>query len=187
MTDKELKYSTGSWHYRLVDYTWDYAPRNLCAYLRLLLLSFVCCPLFFVWRKMPELIQEQDRLCQILFIYGILVHFSMFMITVVSGGVITNYEATTETIGTTTVRTAVETKITIEWWWGWAFYFISILAVSALIGFTIGVLNLLDKIKHKKQNDPNMTRTIDLFTNYVHAKHNKICPRINFIDEEKNE
>ena len=219
-----LKYSKKSWHYRLIHYTWGKyqyypVPTNLCPYIRKLILSMICGPMFFVWRHLPNVIQRHDQLALALFVYGLAVHATMIIITVGVGGMMhvgtevvtmqNTYQCdipndltscvpigdhrTLETItemyfsgdGTRLVVESTESikqYIQIEWWWGWAFYILSVLAASGLFGVAVGIMAVIDAINHRKR-DYTKRRTTNIVKNYIESKHDKVCPCIVFTDE----
>lgn len=186
--DKELQYDVNSWHYRLGKYTWHWrpdsvywrytAPTNLCPYMRKILYAFICGPLFFMWRMLPSSIKDHELLAQILFTYGVLVHIAYFILGFVTGGIITDNDYENGEI----IKT---TKYVLEWWYGWAFYLASIGVVAAVGGIILGMGALIDIIKDKRRHDPNAGKTLEIFHDMIEANHEKICPRIRFVDKNK--
>lgn len=72
------------------------------------------------------------------------------------------------------------TVIEIEWWWGWAFYIISVLVLWAGFYLILGVGLLIDKIR-----DSDRGESLGILGDYMEAKHDKICPCINFKEKEE--
>ena len=190
MSDEcSLDCDTNSWHYKTIEKTWkNYhytpVPRNFCPYMRKLVLSIFALPFVLLWRQMPQAIQNYEEIFLTLFIYGILVHTVYGLMFVLSGGIY--YERIMED-----GKIIDEIAREFQWWWGTAFYFASIAVVSAVIGAVILVCNWLDERKRKRreQGTLNSNQSINLFKSYIHSKHNKICPHMNFYngEEKKND
>lgn len=79
------------------------------------------------------------------------------------------------------------TVLTIKWWWGWAVYFGIIAAIIIIVLFSAGVVALYDKIRDRPYKPHKKSETRELVSAYFTAKHNKICPCIDFKDSEKAE
>lgn len=223
---ESLTYSRQSWHYKIILFVFGNQfyyperaiPTNLCPYLRKLVFSTVFYVPVYMWRKLPNKIQNHSLLGQVLFGYAILVHLAMFIITILAGGeyVTANeiiiegnvfYDCTIpyDLMSCGTVATSENTNsmsfindgtelwvspqyetvretIPIEWWWGWAFYFISITVAGLGTGLLFGVSVLIDKAKDRPKG-----KSLGIIGDYMEAKHDNICPCINFTDKKEKE
>lgn len=182
----EIKYSTKSWHYRLVKYAWSggwtywTAPRNLCPYMRSIVAAIICVPLIFMWRQLPDVIKDHQDLARGLFIWGLIVHTATLLLTIAWGGVI---EIDHYNDADNPAKITSTDHIKIEWWWGWAIYVGTVVSASIILGVIMVVESMVNDYRRRKK--PDAGRTLQVFHDYIEAKHDKICPEITFIDEEK--
>lgn len=181
MTRGILKYSNKTWHYRLMIWTWcwssyqkkvtlygaqDKIPDNLCGYMRKLFL--VTIPLaipLFIWRKTPEFIQEHKDITRVVITSVItintLVHFLNFIIT---------------------TNSSLEP---FPWYTAWVVIGILWGIILGIIGAILGIGALWNFIKCKTDIKVDKPSTMCLVEDYFEAKHDKICPRLEFVDDEK--
>lgn len=188
MSDEhELNYGKSSWHYKVVflvfcNYHWfNPVPTNLCPYLRKLVISIPAYPFVLIWNKLPEKINEHTDIGRILFIYFIIVHTVWTLIYFLSGGIY--YERTWED-GSITNEVAKQ----LDWYWGTVFYLGSIAVCAVGGGIIVVVCDYLDERKNRQRRDgtyKKSNQTIKLVKDYMNSKHSKICPHINFIDDEE--
>jgi len=188
--EPSIKCDQNSWHYRLIHETWKNehftpVPRNFCPYMRKLIASMFLFPLILVWRKMPESVQYHEDLVKTLFVYGLIVHVFYGLMYLFSGGVYYEREFEDGVMVSEIVHQ-------MEWWWGTAFYLLSIGAVGGVIGLFIIIADWNDRRKERlrEQGKYKKNQTVNIFKQYIHAKHSKICPRMEFYksgnEDEKN-
>lgn len=193
LTDEnELDYDVNSWHYKVIllvftNFHWAKpVPNNLCPYLRKLVISTLAYPFVLVWNKLPEKINEHTDLGRSLFIYFIIVHTVWGLIYLLSGGIY--YERTWED-GNIINEVAKQ----LDWYWGTLFYLVSITIGGAVGGTIVLVCDYLDERKDRKYKERREKRMAgerpsrSLIRDYIRAKHNKICPRINFTEKSGKE
>lgn len=181
MTRGILKYSDKTWHYRLMLWTWCWndwehkvnlnhayrLPDNLCPYMRQLLI--VTIPLaipLYIWRKMPGFIQDHKDITRAVIITTIMVHTIVHLINFLLIG--SNYEP-------------------YPWWAGWLGIGIIWGGIVGVVGIILGIGALWDFIKCKTDINVGKPSTMCLVEDYFEAKHDKICPRLEFVSDEKDE
>ena len=187
--ESSLKCDTNSWHFKTINetwknYHWTPVPRNFCPYMRKLVVSLIVLPFVLLWRQFPESIRNYQDIAITLFSYFIIVHTVYALLFVLSGGVWYDREWENGNVINETVKQ-------FEWWWGTAFYLGSIAVVGAVIGLVMVVCDYLDerKRKQREQGVYSKNKSVSLFKDYMHAKHNKICPFMDFYNskEEKKD
>jgi hypothetical protein len=175
MTKEILRYSRNTWHYKIMLWAWGFdkwsnefkehkLPRNLCPYLRKLVFTIPYSPFLYIWRKMPHVIREhKDGVIAIILI----------------------------TIGTHGCVFAISQHQDLPWWIGWFVLFIGTVFIGggmvALIGIIKAISKGYDYIKCKRTNNGleiKKPSTMCLIEDFLEAKHNKICPRIEFVYDE---
>lgn len=153
------------------DYAYGHIPKSLCPYMRKLLFTIPYSPFLYVWRKMPEPIHEFKDLAiiaiAISFVVHGLVHLSNTMAII--GG-----------------------NEPMPWWTGWAIIFGGALTIATLVivGLLIikGLSKGFDYIKCKRGDvEIKKPSTMCLVEDFIEAKHDKICPMIEFVDDDKDE
>lgn len=184
-----MKCDINTWHYKVINntwknYHWTPVPRNFCPYMRKLVASLFVLPFVLLWRQFPESIRNYQDIAIVLFSYFVIVHTVYAIIFAVTGG--TYYERIYED-----GRIVNEIAKQMEWWWGSAFYLGSVAVVGVGIGIIILVCDYLDERKRKQREQGTYKRnqSVNLFKSYIHSKHNKICPLMEFYDsnEEKKD
>lgn len=186
--ESSMKCDVNTWHYKLIffvfqHYHWTPVPRNFCPYMRKLVVSATVLPLVLLWRKLPESIRNYQDIAITLFSYFVIVHTVYALIFVLSGGIYMEREWEDGSI-------INETAKQLEWWWGTAFYLGSIAVVGAIIGLVIIICDYLDERKRKQREQGvynSKNKSVSLFKSYIHSKHNKICPVMEFYDSNKDE
>lgn len=78
-----------------------------------------------------------------------------------------------------------EELVKIDWWWGWAFYVLSVIVATVGIGALFGLFALVDKLQRRPKG--TSLSKLGIVSDYMEAKHNKICPCINFTEVKEKE
>ena len=171
--DSCLKFGKG-WHYKLVQYVWGRSyfnswgdpkyPRriSLCTYFWSVVLSIFIYPVSIIWHT--RVVQNHEDLSKAIGIWILISTFIQFFIVVLAG--------------------------LSEWWWiGLAIFFGGIGAGAGVAGAIIGIENLYNRIKcyrRKKYGEfVRKPRKPSLIKEFIKAKKNKVCPCIEFVDEDK--
>jgi len=169
MTDGCVKFNKNSWHYKTTNYVftrrleeWDGRNRkiSLCPYMRAVVFATALIPFIFMWRKLPYSIQNYAWLVQVECIF-------MFLVLVVAHGL--NFAD--EVAGNDKFPPFLDMV-------GYGFIGGNIIGMigGALI---FGGVSLSDYIKARPRKEH---RTRGLVKTYFEAKHNKICPCVEFED-----
>ena len=171
--DSCLKFGKG-WHYKLVQYVWGRSyfnswgdpkyPRriSLCTYFWSVVLSTFMYPVSIVWHT--RIVHNHEDLSKAIGIWILISTFVQIIIVVLAG--------------------------LSEWWWiGLAIFFGGIGAGAGVAGAIIGIENLYNRIKYyRRQRYKEVVRKPrkpSLIKEFIKAKKNKVCPCIEFIDEDK--
>lgn len=162
MTDKDgcVTFNKASWHYRLVYFVFPWfilydSHMNLCPYMRHVIASIFLLPFIAGWRKLPDVIQNNAWVAQAELIF-------LFLVMIVAVAV--DY---TDVDG-----------IFPPWADMVAYGFLGGNVVGVIAGSVIlGVSTLIDYITNRPKKDH---RTRGLIKTYVQAKHDKICPCVEF-------
>jgi len=171
-----IKFNRNSWHYKVTDYVFPYSlsrsykKYSLCPYMRMVLVSVILYPFMQVWNRLPYKIREFAWIFQAELIFLFLVMIASFVI---------DYGDST-----------YETQSMPPFWDLVAYGFLGGNVIGIVGGLVLfGAYALVDYIKGrpKKTKAKREHKTTGLFKAYVHAKHNKICPCVEFIDEVKDE
>jgi len=175
-TDSCVKFSRNAWHSRLLLYvlgkgyffwfnwneekkSYEDEPKhiNLCPYVRLVFASLVLFPFLVVWRHLPEYIQDNPDIARALIIWAIIC---------------------------LVIHVAVVSYDDELWYVGLVIYFGGISVVLLSVGLILGVGELIDRIKARRRKAPiKEHKTVGLLKSYAHAKHEKICPCVEFVEE----
>jgi len=181
MTKGVLQYSDKTWHYRLMLWTWCWSswqkkvdtsdawllPDNLCGYMRQLLI--VTIPLaipLFIWRKTPWFIQDHKDITRVVIISLVVFHTITHVLNFV---LITNGQEP------------------FPWYGAWLAIGILWGGIIGIVGFILGIGALWDFIKCKTDIKVGKPSTMCLVEDYFEAKHDKICPRLEFVSDDKDE
>jgi len=165
-----LKFGKRSWHRRVI--TWGLGREylewkdwndtndgliwkekknvNLCPYMRALIGVILISPWIGLWKILPK--------------YCTFDHPDMTKIFLIVGSICA-------TIHILFAGTGV-----FEWWWMLAGTAIMAIVISGFVGLIFGVMALKDWMDDRpvREHKPNLLRE------YMNAKHNKVCPQIEF-------
>lgn len=165
-----VKLKRNSWHYKVTDYVFPYmldSPYksfNLCPYLRMVIAAAFSYPFMLVWNKFPYGVKKHAGLFQAEFI---------FLFSVVGMAILLDF---VDTFEETEALPPVLDMIAIGFFGG------NLVGIGG--GLIIyGFIKLIDYLKHRPKTEH---RTTGLLKAYVHAKHNKICPCVEFVDDEED-
>jgi len=164
-----VKFSKNSWHRRLVNCVFPYfvgyradgeAKVNLCPYMRRVIFSIFLIPFVLPWRKLPYQIQDQAWI----------VHAELiFLFIIMSVAFIMDY------------ADSVNKNILPPYWELVGYGFIGGNIVGAVGGASLaGGFALKDHLKKRPKKEH---RTRGLIKEYIGAKHNKICPCVEFVED----
>ena len=169
--DSCLKFSRTSWHYRLVDYIFgrwyflDNRQVSLCKYFRTVLGCLVLLPFIKLWRSLPNSVQNHEDLGKAISIWAVI---------------------------NTIIHITLWSQDSTLWWIGMTLFFGGLGAGTGVALVILGVWWLHDRIVDRiHQNRYNKMLRGDtkpsLIKEFIKAKKNKVCPCIEFIDEEKKQ
>ena len=177
-----LEYSRQNWHYRLLhwihkhdEYTSESSiehriPKNLCPYMRQVIGGMILAPFLALWRSLPNAIQEHTDLGKALSIWLLLSHFVAWLVNgaLLKAGV---------------SETGHNYAADYRPWLGWEVFFIGIGGSLFIVGLLYGFESIKDRISQHYRNQPRKkNQSIGLMKDFIEAKHNKICPEIQFTD-----
>jgi len=166
-----IKFNKNSWHYKVTNYVFPYAltrryqKYSLCPYMRMVLVSVMAFPFMQIWNRLPYQIRDQAWIFQAEFVFLFLVMVASFLI---------DYG-----------DSQYETQVFPPFWElvGYGFLGGNLIGIGG--GLVIfGSYALIEYIKDRPKTK-RTHKTTGLFKAYVHAKHNKICPCVEFVDEDK--
>ena len=173
-----VRFKKSSWHYKLVSFVtasrynpkynylqWgDGEPRNinLCPYVRMVIACCVMLPFMLLWRGLPDEIRDHSDIAKALVIWAFICLGVQTLLWV--------------------VEFADDQWIPPPWWTMIAVYFIGIAVALGVVGIVAVAERLHNKYKHREKKTH---RTRSLISSYFEAKHNKICPCVEFEDEEE--
>ncbi len=184
-----IKFTKNTWHYRLVIFvfgkyyfnsktyrhgTWIEKgyDTSLCEYFWTVVLCSLVFPFKGFWHILPYGIKQHEDIIKVLLIWLII-------------SVIVHAFVVFRGIGVPEVQV---------WYLGFAIFFGGIGFALAGIGFIFGIMKVGDKydewLKNKLQTRRSKTKKIkkpSLALEFIKAKKSKICPCIQFVDEEKEE
>ena len=178
-----LRYSNKTWHYKFMLWVWAWSsyspaykngtyaykiPRSLCPYMRKLVFGIPLAPFLYVWRKMPDAVQDAKDLAIVVVVISIIIHTIVFLADIIR------------------VSAGMES---MPWYTGWAVIFIGTFVITSLILICIGIIKVFSKtfdyIKCKRgDTEIKKPTTMCLVEDFLEAKHDKICPMIEFYDED---
>lgn len=163
INDGCIKFSKNSWHVKVVDYVFPdafWGRLNLCPYLRMVVAATFSYPFMLVWNRFPHRLRKHAGLFQMEFVF-------FFMVV----GVAFLFDIVDSTQETQQLPPFLE-MVVIGFFGGNA-----VGIVGGLILF--GIWRLVDYLKGRPKNQNS---TIGLVKAYMHAKHSKICPCLEFVD-----
>jgi len=171
MNDGCVQFNKNSWHYKatkfvfrskLIAYADIPRPINLCPYMRAVVFATALIPFIFMWRKLPYSIQNYAWLVQVECIF-------MFLVLCVAYGM--NYAD--ESVGNDKFPPFLDMV-------GYGFLGGNLIGIigGALL---FGVVSLSDYIKERPKKEH---RTRGLVKTYMASKHDKICPCVEFVDND---
>lgn len=181
MTRGTLKYNRKTWHYRLMLWAWCYSswskdwktgryeyrlPDNLCKYLRKLVITVPLSIPLFIWRSTPDIIQDHKDIVRAIIVTTLTIHTIMFLIN---------------------LALVVEGSEPFPWWMGWAVIVTLWLGFVGLIGLGFGIAKLWEYLRCKRGVKIGKPSTMCLVEDYLEAKHDKICPNIEFVSDKKED
>ena len=171
MTDGCVQFNVNSWHYKVTktvfpDYAtdWDNKPRktSLCPYMRHVVVAMLLVAFVVPWRKLPYRIQDYAWLVQA---------ESIFLILVVSTAYAMDFAD--EYIGNDRIIPFNDLVM---------YGFLGGNLVGVVGGLLIfGAYSLSEYIKGRPKKDH---KTRGLLKTYMSAKHDKICPCVEFVDDD---
>ena len=162
MTDGCVQFSKDSWHYKITHFVfpslfWSVVGINLCPYMRAVIASIFSLPFVYAWRKLPARIQDQAWVVQAELVF-------LALVIMVAGIMvfIADYKGNGD----------------LNFWEIVGYGFLGGNAVGlVIVGCMFGVLALKDYIQGRPKKDH---RTRGLIKTYMQAKHDKICPCVEF-------
>lgn len=166
MTDGCVQFSKNSWHYRIAHFVfpslfWS-SGINLCPYMRAVIASIIGIAFVYAWRKLPDRIQEYAWIAQ-----GEVIFLTLVIITVGIMDLVDTFR------GNDRLPAFLDMV---------AYGFLGGNAVGlAIVGCVAGAFVLKDYIEGRPKKDH---RTRGLIKTYVKSKHDKICPCVEFEDNE---
>lgn len=166
-----VRFNRKSWHYKTANYVFPYTlehydgkPKgtNLCPYMRMVLFSTLAIPFMAMWNQLPDRVKDFAGYIQAELIFLALVIIVSFTLTV------------TDPLDDVIFFPPFSTLV---------FYgFIGGNVVGILGGgFLIGCVALGDYIKGRPKKEH---RTAGLLKTYMNSKHEKICPCVEFVDDD---
>lgn len=167
-TDGCVKFNRSSWHYRVTNYVFPYVLTqkhktfNLCPYLRMVIAATFSIPFMVIWNQFPERVRDQAVIFQVEFGFLFLVMIFAFGLDIM------------DEFKETNALPPWLDMIAIGFFGGNFFGIVGVLSI-------LGVTHLIDYIKDR---DKPKHKSVGLFKAYVNAKHDKICPCVEFEDEE---
>lgn len=169
-----IQYKKSSWHYRLMVWAWVppwahdkslYLPDNLCPYMRALMATMFLAPFLSLWRKLPSFITMHQDIARATVAWFFISHGVSTLINLGIGD--------GEELRDGTMLYQIE-------YLGWYVFFGGYAVALAAVGVVLGA----DKLNSKYKQRPRANHeTITLVRDYVSAKHNKVCPNIEFVDD----
>lgn len=169
-----VKFNRSSWHYKVTNYVFPYAlshsykKYNLCPYMRMVLVSVLAYPFMQIWNRLPYKLREFAWIFQAEFIFLFLVMVASFVI---------DYGDST-----------YDVQSMPPFWEMVAYGFLGGNIIGIVGGLVLfGSYALSDYIRGRPKKAKREHKTTGLFKAYVHSKHNKICPCVEFVDEVKDE
>ena len=167
MTDGCVQFSKNSWHYKITHFVfpalfWSLHGINLCPYMRAVIASIFSIPFVYAWRKLPDKIQNNAWLVQGELIY--------LLIVIACVGFIDFMDTYKEADKFPAFFDMV------------AYGFLGGNVIGLVIaGAVMGGFALKDYIEGRPKKDH---KTRGLIKTYVASKHDKICPCVEFEDNE---
>lgn len=164
--DSCVQFNRKSWHYKTANFVFPslkYRDRtSLCPYMRMVVFATAIIPFVFLWRKLPYSIQNYAWLVQA---------ESIFLFLVVSTAYAMDFAD--EYIGNDKI---------IPFWDMVGYGFLGGNLVGVLGGLLIfGAYSLSEYIKGRPKGEH---KTRGLVKEYFHARHDKICPCVEFVDDD---
>lgn len=185
MSDQDnacVRFSRNSWHRRLVGYVWgnkylqyvDFTTKlddagvastkkemrdkyiSLCPYIRRVILGSMVFPFMAIWKSLPETIRYYKDLIHVEIIYAFLCLTAHILIN----------------LRPEWVEAGAGWALPIGFFGGNALGILGFFAIA-------GVMRIKDHIDNRPQKEH---RTRGLVKEYMEAKHNKICPCVEFVD-----
>ena len=155
-----MKINTASWHYRLLDWTYDSVPKNLCPYVDKLILAIVISPFVALWKVASDNGRVILTITGIGLIAGLEVAIlfeSPWWIALLLGQIILYVFIGLCLVGT------------------WIWEFLPDYPRSPR-EYQPSSQPRIEKSKEIKHKNPN------LIAEWIEAKHERICPRLEFED-----
>jgi len=169
--DSCLKFNKNSWHYKVTNYvfpytlTHSYKKYNLCPYMRMVLVSVIAYPFMVIWNRLPYQVRDQAWVFQAEFIFLFCVMIAAFLIDYGDSN-------------------SGEVQVFPPFWELVGYGFLGGNAFGIVGGLVIfGGYALSDYLKHRHKKT-TIHKTTGLFKAYVEAKHNKICPCVEFVEDQ---
>lgn len=161
-----VQFSKNSWHYKVADYVFPYVLDNkhrmmsLCPYLRMVIASIIAVPFMVVWNRFPYQVRNQAWLFQAELV---------FLACIVGGAFVMDYA---DSVNRDILPPFLELV-------GYGFFGGN--AVGIIGGLILyGAWALKDNIKKRPKKEH---RTRGLIKTYIGAKHEKICPCVEFVKD----
>lgn len=169
MTDGCVQFNKNSWHYKITHFIFPslfwHDGVNLCPYMRAVVASILLLPFIYAWRKLPCRVQDYSWLIQAELIFFSLVLLASFLIDYVD-------------------PLAKNPNVFPPFLDLVAYGFIGGNIVGIVGGlFIFGVYSLTEYIKGRPKKEH---KTRGLLKTYMESKHDKICPCVEFVDDDSN-
>lgn len=178
-TDGCVKFRKSSWHYKLVSYVtasrynpqynylqWaDGEPKriNLCPYVRMVIACSVLLPFMMLWRSFPDEIKDHSDIAKALVIWAFICFGVQSLLW--------------------TVEYFDSEWVPPPWWLMLVVYFAGIGAALGVFGLVVAGEAINNRLKQRRR-DKKSRRATSLISSYLEAKHNKICPCVEFEEDE---
>lgn len=171
-----VKFKKNSWHYKLVNYVFRHyliyygieRQINLCPYMRHVIASIVLLPSIILWNSLPYRIRDHEDLVKTELIFLLLVIIVAWLL---------DFADTYEEINNNTPQVFPPFRDMV------AIGFFGGNAVGVVGGLILwGAFSLSDYIKKRPKIK---SRTTGLIKTYMKAKHDKICPCVEFEADKK--
>ena len=175
--DSCVKFSKNSWHYKLMFYIHGKhyffyqgnkkypKPINLCPYFRTVVGTMIIFPFVFALNSMPEPVKEHRD--------GLIGIIAWFFVSVI-------------------INIVSFIRSESLWWIGLAVFFGGVGLVASMIVLKLLLEKLSYKLYIRKRNKMRQNPlgsqkppVLSLVGEFIRSKHEKICPCIEFVDEEK--
>ena len=166
MTDGCVQFSKDSWHYRITHFVfpslfWSLHGINLCPYMRAVVASILSIPFVYAWRKLPDRIQDNAWVVQAELIFLTIIVFA-------SAGMSYLDDQSKDMLPP------------FEYLVGYGFIGGNLVGIIGAFAIS-GGFALRDYIQGRPKKEH---KTRGLIKTYVQSKHDKICPCVEFEEDD---